>query len=133
MKGTCIANSGKALTQKYLVIGDTKDTVFHLTIGKVYGIFGIAVYRGVPLFLLCGDDDLPDWYPTDLFLISDPRVPKDWFAALYPGNDVGLQFLIGYERMVTDQLHYDALLERDPAALESFRLEKRKYEQLQSG
>lgn len=128
MKVKCRANSGKALTPKYLALGDTPQTVFHVAIEKEYKVFAVAVYRGVVLLLLSDEDELPNWYPVDLFSMSHGRIPEEWFSAMYPGNDDGLQFLMGYPRIVSDESHYDALLERDPSAIEAFRLEKRKSE-----
>ena len=128
MKVKCKANSGKALTPKYLALGYTRQTVCHVAIENEYTVFAVAVYREVVLLLLSDEDALPNWYPVDLFSLSDGRVPEGWLSAIYPGNDDGLQFLMGYPRIVSDEAHYDALLERDPAAIEAFRLEKQKSE-----
>ena len=129
MRVTCNANTGKALTTKYL-IGYTSESIFHVAIGREYTVFAVAVYRGATLLLLSDDNDLPNWYPVDLFSISDARVPQDWFSATYPENSDSLQFLFGYERLVSDESHYDGLLERVPADLAAFRMEKAKRESL---
>ncbi len=120
MRVICSANTGKALTTKNL-IGNTAESVFHVAIGKEYSVFAAAVYRGATLLLLCDENGLPNWYPVDLFSISDARVPQNWYSATYPRNEHGLQFLLGYEQIVTDESHYDALLERSPEAIETFR------------
>jgi hypothetical protein len=83
-------------------------------------VFAIAIYSGATLFLLADDDNLPNWYPADLFSISAMRIPPDWFATAYAGNESGLQLLLGYERLISDESHYDALLERDPEAIRYF-------------
>jgi hypothetical protein len=121
MKVICIANSGKSLSAKYL-IGNTSSSIFHVATGKEYSVFAVAVYRGTTLFLLSDENRLPSWFPADLFSITDPRVPQDWFSAKFPENEDGLQFLLGYEQMVFDDSHYDALLERSPEAIKAFRL-----------
>jgi len=124
MKVQCIANSGKALLTKYLV-GYCDETVFNLTLGAEYSVFAFSVYGGASMLLLAEDKtDLPNWYPVDLFTISDARMPQDWYSATYPGDGEALQFLMGYERLVKDDDHYDGLLERLPADLEAFRMEK---------
>jgi hypothetical protein len=127
MRVTCNANTGKALTTKYLV-GNTPESIFHVTIGREYAVFSVAVYRGATMLLLSDDSNLPNWYPVDLFSISDARVPQDWLSAAYAGTGDHLQFLIGYERIVSDESHYDGLLERIPVDLEAFRMEKAKGE-----
>jgi hypothetical protein len=119
MRVTCNANTGQALTKKYL-IGNTVESIFHVSIGKEYRVFAIAVYRGATLLLLSDEDNLPNWYPMDLFSISDSRLPHDWYGAAYPSNDDGLQFLLGYKQIAFDEEHYDALLEREPHALRTF-------------
>jgi hypothetical protein len=121
MRVTCNANTGKALTTKAL-IGYTPDSIFHVAIGQEYPVFGVAVYRGATLLLLSDDNDLPNWYPVDLFTISEAKVSKDWYSASYQGSGEALQFLMGYERLVTDEGHYDGILERFPADLEVFRM-----------
>lgn len=98
----------------------TKRSAFHVVVGREYFVFALAVYRGVLLLLLSDEDHLPNWHPIDLFSISDGRLPQDWYSAAYPGNDDGLQFLIGYERLIMDASHYDALLERDASAMQAF-------------
>ena len=120
MRVKCNANTGDKLSAKYL-IGNTHETVFHVAIGKEYNVFAVAVYCGATLFLLSDDNDLPNWYPVELFMISDARVPHDWLCSVYPENDGGLQFLLGYEQLITDDSQYDALIERVPSALEVFR------------
>jgi hypothetical protein len=128
VKVVCLANSGEALTSKYLAIGNSVNAEFNVIVGREYIVFAIAVYQGVTLFLLNDNNGHPNWYPVDLFSISDARVPEDWFGASYSTRDSNLQFLLGYQRMIDDESHYDALLERSPAALEWFRMEREKAE-----
>jgi len=46
MQVLCNANRGTALTAKYLV-GNTPETVFHVTIGREYPVFAVSVYRQI--------------------------------------------------------------------------------------
>jgi hypothetical protein len=120
MRIKCDGNSGKSLSKSYLTIGYTTESVFDVSEGANYTVFGIAVYRGVVLYLLLDDLNLPNWFPRDLFKIVDARIESDWLCAQYQ-NEAGLDFLMGYPTLVADGTHYDALLERDPGALEIFR------------
>jgi hypothetical protein len=124
MTVTCIANTGKVLSPKYLEIGNTPDSVFHIAIKEHYQVFAIACYKGAVLLLLSDDANLPNWYPIDLFSVEDGQLPSDWHCATYRNNDDGLQFLIGYQRLISDESHYDALLERETEAVEYFRHQK---------
>lgn len=121
MKLICTANTGDGLSPRVLEIGYTKKSIFDVVLGREYVVFALAVYRGVPLALLSDENDLPNWYPIDLFRIVDRQLPPDWLSAAFPQIDDGLQFLVGYEQMITDSSHYDALLEREPSALQVFR------------
>jgi len=125
MRISCRANSGQALPESYLGNGYFRESVFNVTIGSEYAVLGIAVYKGIVCFLLVDDVSLPNWYPADLFSVVDSRIPANWFSALYPGNAAALGFLIGYRALIFDERHYDALLERDPEALEIFHREVR--------
>jgi hypothetical protein len=120
MRVLCTSNRGLALSAKYLALGNTPRSEFHVQIGQEYVVFAVAIYSGVTMLLLEDDDHLPNWYPLDLFTISQARIPSDWFSIAYPGTENGLQFLVGYERLVSDESHYDALLEREPEALGFF-------------
>jgi hypothetical protein len=120
MKVTCFANTGQVLTPRSLPLGNTPETVFPVRIGKEYQVFALSVYKGAFLVLLSDEDNLPNWFPIDLFACSDPRLPSHWFCRVFPDSYDGLQILIGYERLVTDELHYDGLLEREPGSLRSF-------------
>ena len=120
MRIKCHSNSGQSLSKRYLTIGYFSESVFHVATGTDYTVFGISVYRGLVLYLLLDDLNLPNWFPRDLFKIVDARIEADWLCAQYQ-NEAGLDFLMGYPTLVADGTHYDALLERDPGALEIFR------------
>jgi hypothetical protein len=126
MRVKCTANSGNALTKQYLDVGYTLESVFKITQGREYQVFAVGIYGGATLILLSDDDDLPNWYPINLFSVADDRVPRDWHIAYFPGGGNALQLIIGYERLVLDEAHYDNLLERSSVDLEIFRLEKSK-------
>lgn len=119
----CINNTGRSLPPRYFDDGYTKDSVFHVTVGNQYTVFGIELWRSVIVVLVLDDTELPCWYPIDLFTISDPHLPADWFFASYPGNDLLVRAVWGYEHLVMDTLHHDALADRDPKAMKIFRQE----------
>jgi hypothetical protein len=121
MRVLCNSNMGSVLSANYLAIGNTPQSIFHVQVGREYSVFAIAVYRGAALLLLADENNLPNWYPLDLFSISEASIPSNWFSAIYQGNENGVQLLLGYEDLISDESHYNALLERDPRALEIFR------------
>jgi hypothetical protein len=123
MRVDCIANTASDLSEKHFMIGYTDESVLNLARGRNYKAFGISLYRGVLHFLVCDETDLPNWYPSEVFQIVDPKIPSHWLVFSRPDNAVGLQLLISYPAMIEDEFHYDDLLERDTAALDVFRKE----------
>jgi hypothetical protein len=120
MRITCKSNKGDGLPEKYFREGYTRESEFHLVIGKNYTVFGMALWRSVLVLLLLDEDHLPNWYPIDLFSVEDPRLPESWFFASYQGNELLVQALWGYERLVCDSSHHDALSDREPNAMKLF-------------
>lgn len=72
------------------------------------------------LALICNDDNLPEWVPLEIFSIETQKIPDNWYFSSTPAEQLGLQAIWGYQRIVVDTNHYDALLERDPLELRYF-------------
>ena len=120
MRVRCLSNDGRSLSENYKNSdGYTAESNFDVAIGKEYQVFAMSLWSGAILVLLSDENHLPSWFPIELFLIIDPRLPSNWSFVSTLENSY-LQALWGYELMVSDPLHYDGLLEREPAALRSF-------------
>ncbi|WP_069814759.1 hypothetical protein [Streptomyces sp. TP-A0874] len=91
-----------------------------LTVAREYEAFGLSQYSGRFHALVRDDHALPNWVPLADCSVVDPAVPADWLIDSIGPEDGGLQVLIGYPELVDDPDHYDALLEREPAALQTF-------------
>lgn len=79
----------------------------------------MSLYAGALMVLIRDDTRLPNWYPIQLFEVAEPVLPNNWLFANF-GNSEHLQAIWGYEELIRDESHYDALLERDPDALRIF-------------
>ncbi|WP_117215857.1 GNAT family acetyltransferase [Allorhizocola rhizosphaerae] len=79
----------------------------------------MSLYAGALMVLILDDTRLPYWYPIQLFEVADPALPNEWLFADY-GNSEHLQAIWGYEELIREESHYDALLERDADALRIF-------------
>lgn len=130
MRVICRANTGKALTKKHFSIfqGETEHTEFHVTVGKQYLIYAMAIWRSALMILLLEDTGLPSWFTMELFEVTDPRLPNDWFFSTETAAQEGVEAMWGYERLVRDGSHYEALLARDPEALKAFYQEQYRRE-----
>jgi hypothetical protein len=125
MRVTCKDNSGQSLSSQLYRLGYTGQSTFSVLVGKEYEAFGMSLWRGALLLLLADEHHLPNWFPLELFSLSDRRLPKDWAFSPSLNNEEGLQALWGYGRLITDMAHYDGLMERDPEALRYFYEEER--------
>ncbi|MEV5576073.1 hypothetical protein AB0L06_39085 [Spirillospora sp. NPDC052269] len=93
--------------------------VADVTIGSSYPVAAISIYSGMVMVLIRDDAQLPCWYPMEMFDVVDPHLPSDWLFANYSDSEF-LQAIWGYEELVMDESHYDALLEREDGALVIF-------------
>lgn len=120
MRARCLSNDGRSLSENYKNLdGYTAESIFDVAIGKEYQVFAMSLWSGAILILLADENHLPSWFPIELFLIIDSRLPNNWAFASTPASSY-LQGLWGYELIINDPSHYDGLLERNPEALRSF-------------
>lgn len=133
MKAICKENTARNLDRKEVSEFLRKDHEYSLTVGQEYIVMGIANYRDRQgLCYLVDNGWLPDWVPYGLFEISDKAFPPNWHIDVidrnkYPYGDVS--FVAGFYELCTDENYYDALMEREPEALEIY--SKRKAEFIQ--
>ena len=125
MRVQCSANTAAALSTRHFRLGYTDQSVFDLEKGGEYRVFGISVYRDVIHYLVVDRTERPNWYPAEMFRVTDVTLPVGWGVVSRPENVDGLQLLVGYGALVEDPTHYDALIERDPAAMMIFSREVR--------
>ena len=126
MKVICTANRGKALPLVYFALGDTPESEFNLSIGRTYYAFAIALWQSCLHLLIFDDSKRPRWNPIELFSISDPHLPDEWFFATYTDHPCGVSALWGYETLIVDPNHYERLTEQEPDAVAIFEEERRK-------
>ncbi len=120
MRIICKANNGSALSPKYLTLGYADATQFNLAIDQCYKVHAMSIWRGALFFLIADDTGLPMWQPVDLFSLSDGRLPENWCFTREIALESGVEAIWGYERLTSDQGHYEALIEQDPEALKYF-------------
>ncbi len=105
------------LDERHAKVGYTAESRIDLDKGAEYEVCAMAVWNGLIMYLVFDRTELPNWYPVELFSVSDHTLPPDWSADVY-GPREQLQAIWGYREIVLDENHYDALIERDPAAIE---------------
>jgi hypothetical protein len=103
------------------------DEAFNLTVDRTYLVVGMGIWETVLQVLVKDDTGLPAWCPAALFDIGDRPLPPAWRFALRDGarcsgTDLWTRWVAhwGYDQLVSDERHSDALMERDAEALAVF-------------
>lgn len=129
MKVRCTFRRGDPIPAELLAIGYTPMARFSVVEGRTYLVFSVLFSNGLVHYLLTTDETLlPDWVPSLLFEIVDPRPPSGWeFQHLnnsaIPPNSV----ICGYPEIAKkDGTHFVDLEEREEPALQIF--ERRRAE-----
>ena len=131
MKVLCTANSGEKLAPKHFAVGYSTSSIFHISLGAEYVVYGIALWRGLLSYLIVGAYDRPVFYPSDLFEVRDSRLSPGWHFAFFGQNDeTWVNAVWGYPEL-TDPQYYDQLVNLDENALQTF--QKRRQEMDESG
>ena len=140
MKVKCISNLGKSLSEKTIESGESRTTVYHLNIDRIYNAYSICIWKGT-LYYLISDDD---WYPAELFEVIDHLLSPTWFFDVRQRYYFDLkkkqrcefrEAIWGYKEIALDPKHKTDLLERDPKANAIFKQRKEEideYEELRS-
>ncbi|HGE5803999.1 TPA: hypothetical protein ACGGKZ_004353 [Bacillus thuringiensis] len=116
MKVTCLYNTGNALSKI------TEET-FNLTIEKEYIVYGICkLQSGELTYLILGErENMPSWYPAELFKISDALQPLEWYCAEHKQvKDTTIDYIWGYKELALDDIHALGLIERENKDMELF-------------
>jgi hypothetical protein len=128
MRVQCVFRHGDRIPEQLLALGNTPDSRFNVTHGHEYMVFGISLWRGVVHYLLLNDETKrPDWFPAQLFQVTDARLPSTWFYAYWTNSsDNGLTAVWGYYELTENRKHYVDLIERESEAMRVF--ERRRQE-----
>ena len=129
MKVRNIANTGRDLSTNAKALGNSDEAKYPVKIGEVYNVYGQSLYKGVLSYLLIGTfENLPSWYPVELFVVVDPQLPLEWYYNFF-GYDGNLSCIWGYNELVLDENHYDALIEREDKAIRIFLKRKKEIDE----
>lgn len=142
MRVFCQANTGKNLPDKLRHFHETDETAFSpLKIGDEYTVYGVMFLSDRVDYLVypaIHDSNWihgPHWMPGPLFKVLDATLPS-WQICLAENQPdyqslfamFGITALIGYEELVSNPLHYNGILDRDPDELQKFFVEKMKID-----
>lgn len=122
MKVNCIYRQGDPIPNEVIALGNTPSTRFEVVQGRDYFVFAISLWRGVIHYLVVNDQTgRPDWFPAFLFKIVDHCLPSGWSFVLRGSSTFPVDAIWGYPEIAQeDGRHYIDLIEREPAALQTF-------------
>ncbi|EIJ42385.1 hypothetical protein BegalDRAFT_1501 [Beggiatoa alba B18LD] len=128
-----IVKHGKFLPEFYSERGYSPKVRFdELTIGRLYNVYGICVYKNALEYLISPSYyySLPSWYPATLFKVIDSRLPTEWYFSEYlQSYRYMIHAIWGYKELVLDETHHNNLLEREEYALTIFATAKQKIDE----
>ncbi len=129
MKVACIANTGDKLLARTKELGNTDETKYPVKIGEIYTVYGQHLYKGVLSYLLLGTyENLPSWYPVELFEVTNSLLPFEWYYK-YFGNENNVGAIWGYKELVLLDSHHDDLIEREDEAIRVFLKRKKEIDE----
>jgi len=84
MQVKCISVNGATLSEEFRLMGHNATTKFNLELNSTLIVYGICYWRKVIFYLTKDKTNLPNWYPSELFVVVDSRIPFDWeFMTFY--------------------------------------------------
>ena len=127
MKVKCIHDTGKFLSKKFIDMGWTRESRMDLQINATYTVYGICYCKNVFKYLIAEQNIDPFWLPDEIFEIVDHKISILWFFDKF-GDDYGIEALWGYNELISNEDHYDNLINRKKEDLDIFYKRKREMD-----
>lgn len=125
MKVICNFNDPLNLPFEY-----PNDFDYGLEIGKEYIVMGIVLYKNSNnMYYLVDSNGRPNWFPYQIFKISENSLPEDWFINVqYKKENSDIYSIWGFSELCNNEEYYDLLMDRDKSALNIYFKYKKSYE-----
>ena len=129
MKVKCIANTGEGFSEYTLThMGCSINTRLPLEVDDVYIVYGQIIYRGILEYLIKGaNENLPSWYPAELFEVVDSQVHFEWYFRY--DRDDEMSAVWGFDELVHDREFIFDLIERKENAIRIFLKRKKEIDE----
>ena len=103
-------------------------------IKKEYIVYGICkLQSGELTYLILGErENMPSWYPAELFKISDALQPLEWYCADHRHvKNTYIDYIWGYKELALDDTHALGLIERENKDIEIFLTRKAEIDEFE--
>lgn len=106
------------------------ESVTHVTEGKTYEAFAVAVWEGVPFVQIINDLEFVTWLPLWLFKLEDNVIPEDWIINCFESN---VSMVLGPSFLAESAAAYDAMVNEEVLATTKFwkRVRERKAKKIE--
>lgn len=129
----CIANTGAALPSFSYDKnqGVTAESVFAVTLGRNYHVFGVTTLLGTAWYYILNDDghEWPAWVPAPLFDVVDGRLPASWIVGYFRFSRESQYPMVSFPEWATDHEFYERLVDGDSEAVRVFSMRRAEIEQ----
>ena len=132
-KFTSVPKLGENLIKLYT----EKNNNFDVMLGVEYVVYGVTTWKGVTHFLLKPEntyyETYPNWYPIDLFEVTDTTISPFWVIGSNMLNEGGtIDIIMGYRLLVESLDHQDGIVLREKEHLTLFETAKKDIDELDS-
>lgn len=131
MRVVCVAQRGETLPEVYLDprVNVRLETDFHLTVGREYVVYAIAIRKQQVWYYVVDDNNLwfPIYKPAPLFKIMDDRVSQHWRIKITPGNR-DHEVLLAFQEWVSQEWFYDRLSDKEQVEVRVFKERKQQMD-----
>ena len=100
--------------------GFLRTTVFHVTVGREYAVYGLLFTGGVLHYLIYEDNLIPLWHPTSMFAVVCDRIPRCWRIANWSDSERDF-VVVSFPEITESPLAFDSLVNGDREAHNVFR------------
>ena len=118
MKVNCVNIGGAALLAADIASGNTPSSVFHVTLGRDYTVYGVLFRGPVLSYLIQADTGLPQWTPASLFQVVCSRVSRTWVCVNWSSTEYFA--VVSFPELVQSPEVLDQLTLGDSSAREMF-------------
>ncbi|MBW7877459.1 MAG: hypothetical protein H3C47_15890 [Candidatus Cloacimonetes bacterium] len=107
--------------------GTPSNFNYGLELEKEYLVMGMVLAEN-QLWYLVDEHGKPDFYPYQLFQVTEASLGHNWHFKLYSDDDgvfpFNKQSIWGYSELCFDKKHYEGLVDREPGALQLYFMRK---------
>jgi hypothetical protein len=89
---------------------DSGMSGYRISLGKKYTVMGLIIFNNELRYLISDDNNIPGFFPSDLFEIADPNILFDWEINLFQIENQQL-FVVGYTELAQNYAHLVGLID----------------------